>query len=1043
MNIYQNNLQFLLVAFLLYIVPNSGLCQENQEDLNPRKLFDRSTFLFENNLYGLSARQGQLFKQLPQMLTRGNSLGLMVLNDLQIDLCNIRLDRSFAEQKMLNTINLHKPSPDLVSGYLALGSMYYNQKQYNKAISIYDKVNLSNLPLFDLSEGCFKQAYSHLLQKDFVKTKELLSQIIDIKNEYYYPANYYYGISNYYLGNYDDAVTSFQKVKSSDVYKNFVPYYITQIYFAQNQPEKVIAHGEIALKNNELRNRKEIRLLLGQSYFIRKEYDEALPHLEYYEENTEKLTIDEFYQLGFTQYQLKNYKSAVETFRELSLLDSKLGQIVNYYMADCFHKIGDLISARATFKKVSNMSYNLGMQEEATFNYGKLSAEAGLEREAINTLFKLNKKSPYYSQASDIINDLLENTSDYASAILIIESHKEPNAKLWATYQQVTLKNAMLLQAQGDYQASLTNLDKSLQHRISKPLTAQALFWKGQILQKEGNPNASIEAIKEFVKIANNLKSLPEESSVAMGHYILGYNYLTLRKYEDAKYSFENAVSSFSEIQNVSNPIIENSVITDAYIRLGDCYFKTNNYKAASKNYIHAIKREKGNFVYAIYQKAIIEGLQDEPYDKIITLKEITTKYKSSEYVDDSYFQLGETYYSQDNTDNAYQSYLELVNQFPMSPLRNQALIKMGLISYNKGDLNKATEHYKTVISSGPTSKEAESALLGLREIYINDLGNPDEYINYTNNIPGYQVTASTADSLAMSVGMSKYYEGEYEKAIMGFNNYLDKYPNGFNRLEAQYFRGESYTLLKKYASALSDYEAVIAFGNSKYYTTSLKKSALLAYNHAQSFEKSLKYYDLYLQNVSDPAEQLMSHLGIMRSAFRINNQEKLRSSALIVSEHSLALKEDKGAAFYYLGKASQKGQEYEVSKSYYKKVDGILDNAIAAESRYNIAEITFAQGKLAEAEKLVNIANDKNASYPYWIAKGVLLLADIYVKKNDLLLARAACEAVIENFVDEKQISDAAIAKLKIITDLEQKKDRIKPKSNNSLELTPSGKNE
>lgn len=1032
---------FQLIVLFSLSLPIVISAQENSLDRLPNRKYEVSTLLFDKSLYGLSMFKGDEYSRVKHPLTLTSQEAFKVGNDFQLALSNLRLGNENAEYTIKKNIILHKPSTDMTPGLLALGSYYYNQKQYKKAVATYESLNTDNLPSFDLSEANFKKAYSHFIMKEFEKTKSALEVIKDIKNDYYYPSNYYYGISDYFLGNYDAAVQSFQKVKASDVYRSFVPYYITQIYFVKNQPEKVIANGEVALKDSELRNRKEIRLLLGQSYFKRKEYESALPHLEYYEKNTEKLTIDEFYQLGFTQYQLKDYEAAVSSFKEISLENTKLGQVVNYYMADCYYRLGDLVSARATFKKVSNMSFNIGMQEEATFNYGKLSAEAGFEREAINTLIKLDKKSPYYDAAGDIINDLLENTSDYASAISIIEGIKEPSNKMKNTYQLVALKNGMLLQSQGENKQALDNFNKSLKYKSNKVVYAQALYWKGQILNKEGDYKSSIITFDEYFEASNGINSLPEESSQAVAHYTQGYNLLEHKQYKEAEISFKRAVTAFED-GKWNNAAIQNNIITDAYVRTGDCAFKGNDYKSAINFYNKAINRNKGSFVYAIYQKAIIEGLMDEPYDKILTLKEITSKYPTSEYVDDAYYQLGETYLSNDNTDNAYNAYNDLVQKHNKSPLRNASLIKLGLIAYNKGDLNSAIAHYKGVMSSNPTSKDAESALLGLREIYINDLGTPDEYIAFTNNIPGYQVTSSEADSLAYSVGEAKYHEGDYEKAIAGFNNYIDKYPSGFNRLPALYFRAESSTLLKKYSQALTDYEAVSNAGPSTYYVPSLKKAAIIAYNHSQSFEKSLKYYDLYLQNTSDPAEQLMSHLGIMRSAFKSNNNEKMKASAQVVSENASSTKEDKAAAYYYLAKANMKAQEFEAAKTNYKKVESLIDNMLSAEARYAIADITYQQSKLAEAEKLINSANDKNTAYPYWVARGVLLLSDIYVKKNDLLLARAACEAVIENFSEDKQLSDMAVLKLKQISELEQKNSRIKPKSGNTFELTPSGKN-
>ena len=143
--------------------------------------------------------------------------------------------------------------------------------------------------------------------------------------------------------------------------------------------------------------------------------------------------------------------------------------------------------------------------------------------------------------------------------------------------------------------------------------------------------------------------------------------------------------------------------------------------------------------------------------DRILSLKEIVRNHTTSEYADDALMQLGDAYFETDNVENAYVVFSDLVERYINSPLRNGALLKLGLIAYNKGDLNTAIKHYKSVMQNNPSSKEAESSLLGLQEIYINDLGKSEEYVEYVGALPGYKISESAADSLAYMVGVLRY----------------------------------------------------------------------------------------------------------------------------------------------------------------------------------------------------------------------------------------------------------------------------------------------
>lgn len=53
----------------------------------------------------------------------------------------------------------------------------------------------------------------------------------------------------------------------------------------------------------------------------------------------------------------------------------------------------------------------------------------------------------------------------------------------------------------------------------------------------------------------------------------------------------------------------------------------------------------------------------------------------------------------------------------------------------------------------------------------------------------------------------------------------------------------------------------------------------------------------------------------------------------------------------------------------------------------------------------MITDASAKNSAYPYWVAKGLILLSDISMQKNDIFNAKAALEAVQENFREDKEI--------------------------------------
>jgi tetratricopeptide (TPR) repeat protein len=337
----------------------------------------------------------------------------------------------------------------------------------------------------------------------------------------------------------------------------------------------------------------------------------------------------------------------------------------------------------------------------------------------------------------------------------------------------------------------------------------------------------------------------------------------------------------------------------------------------------------------------------------------------------------------------------------------------LGLIAYNQGNLQRAIGYYKQIFSHNPTSKEAEAALTALEEIYVDDLGQTDEYFAFLESIPGYKVGSDEKEAISFKAAESQFENGNYEKAIENYGDFLRKYPNGRNALLAHYHRGESYSVLNKYSEALIDYDFVIQKGQSVYYTKSLLKAGLIAYNHEQDFNKAFSYYSLLETAASDDDSRFEAQLGAMRSAYRINNSSAVFSMAGKVSQNPKATDDQKATAYFYLGKIYSDQKDFSKALSSLNQVTKLSNNEQTAEARYLIAYIYYVQRDLDVAQQLCLNANKESAGYNYWIAKSVILLADILAEKGDLFNAQAALEGLIENYDEDKELVSIAKAKL------------------------------
>lgn len=939
-------------------------------------------------------------------------------------------------------IHNNNPASSLLPLRMELASFLYNIKRYQEAEEVYNEVNVDQLNELEYSEYLFKKGYSHFVRKDIRMADQLFAQTIDFRNQFYYPSNYYYGMTRYFEDDFDKAVNHFKIVANTSVYGEFIPYYLSQIYFAQEDYDRLISYGEQKISLENTKNKKEIRLLLGQAYYIRGDYERALKHLEYYEANTEKLTVDEFYQLAFTQYQTGKFDKAKDNFLELTNQKSKMGQLSNYYLADCFLKLDDRISARAAFKKVGSLEYDKAMQEEATFNYGKLSAELGSEREAINVLIGIEEDSPYYDETQEIINDLLVNSSDYANGIKLVESLPRLTDNIKKTYQNLALKKGIQAYGDNNEEQAKLYLGKALKYKQDNLYTAQAYYWQAQIASDNGSYEDSQRLLKQYFELAQNINDFPEESSIYMAEYVQAYNYLKQDNYEDAEFHFKNAIVGMNvDRNNIKNDYILNRILPDAFIRAGDCLFKQKKYDSAIVFYDQSIDREQAGFVYALYQRALIEGLTGEPYKKIITLEKITKDYPDHEYSDDAYFQLGETYLATNNPDQAAGAFSSLTSKYSQKSVYElPSIMKLGLINYNRGNISAAMDYYKLVLNRNPNPTLRTEAMIALEEIYIQDLADAQGFISYMDSIPGFKFGAFTKDSLTYHLGYNLYINTNYDKAILAFDDYLKRFPEGFYRPDALYHRADAYSLQKDYLKAFKDFEELIKIEYNPYFERALDKASLIAYNSVQNFGKALTYYELLREVTFDEEKKYTADLGALRSAFKLAKREKIYKYADLVIANSLATKDEKATAHYYKGKALFNSQKYDQAKKALEDVSRLVSNSKAAESKFLVAEILYRQGKLEESEKQCAYINETSLNYPYWVAKSLILNSDIFIKKGDYLNARAALEAVRDNFKDNEDLYNISIEKLQKLKLIEEKNNRVKNPNSELLELDTNG---
>lgn len=1011
-------------AICLHLGVNAQATFQQRE---PSKDYFTGVELYQEGKFNLASPYFEAFLKSESQKNEGKSSILAGDAAYYLAVCSKETSQDIAEQQLLNYLEQYPGHPKVYAAYYHLGDYYFDRSNYQDAITYFEKTQLSALNATEQEDYKFKYAFCFFSMKKFKEAyNQFQEQAQNPSSDYYHEASYYSGLSAYYLKDYPEALKMFRNVESTGKYKNVVPYYITSILFISGNYQEVISYAEPLLQNKQIRNVTEMQHLVGNAAFELKDYQKAAPILSEYVTKAAKVSQEDYYQLGYVYYQTGQYAKSVENFKKLSFLDNAMVQNAMFTMGKAYNALGDKANAKSSFQQAARMKYDAAIAEESAFNICKINYELTNYSEAMTSLRKFLSDYPnskYKAEAQELMAEVFLKTRNYDEALAYIEKMPDKSANIKAAYQKMAYYRATELFNNKDYKRANELFDKSLLYTSDKSIEALAYYWKADIAHQNGDYEGSNNLLTRFLSQAATVSNEHSSKvSAATAYYMQGYNNFKLKQYQAAQIAFSK---SLDRLKLEKDPVLRETVYPDALMRLADCYYIRKEFKEAGNYYNIVIKENLKGVDYAMYQKAILDGLSGKDSDKTDALKKIYKSYPSSPFADDALYELGNTYMFNNQPYEAMSAFNTLTQSYSKSEWVPYAYNNIGLIQYNQNQLREALNSYKTVIQKFPKTPASQNALIAIKDIYIN-LGEPNEYFNLLKQYPGAMVSTSAQDSIVYQSAESQFSKGDYDKALKGFDQYLKEYPQGAYLLEASYYRGECYNLTAKEDLAVADYERVISLPVNRFTERSLLRAASIRYKLKQ-WDKALNHYNALLESAQSEENLRTAQTGIMKCKFKL----KQFAGALEAAEKFIQLKGlpememlealyIKGVSNYELGALDK---AYTDLESITKKIN----NEWAAEAKYLMVKIRYLQKKYKEAEDQAFEFMDMYPSYAQWMAKNYILLSDIYLAQNQLFQAKATLESLLDNYDKKDELYNEASEKLKKIIELESKESKVK----------------
>ncbi|WP_345950972.1 tetratricopeptide repeat protein [Mucilaginibacter sp. PAMB04274] len=972
------------------------------------RTYHTATTLLNNGQYVAAAEQFRLIEQ--SRLKAANQpqfeseLSLLKENAQYYEaLCALELNNDDAESMFMRFIKEHPENPLAKLAFYQIGKSYAKQHKYGDALLWFNKIDGSELSGREYVEYKFRKGYAYFELADYPNAQQQFSDIKDKKSQFSEDATYYYAYIAYLNKDYHVALASFEKLKNSKKYENSYPYYITAVYFLDKRYDDVINYAIPILNSTQQQHETDMLRIVGASYFAKADYVNAVKYYSRFQDRDLGKTqnTQDSYQIGYAYYKTGNNAKATKELEKLIDKNDVYSQSGNYTLGSIFLKLNNKQAARNAFQVASKLDFDKQLQEDALFEYAKLSYELDFNNQALEAtrLYLRNyPRSKRLDEVKTLLGEALLNSKNYKEAVEILEPVVATNPGAAEAYQKVTYYRGLEFYNERAFENAIGIFLRSLKHPRDEKITALTTYWLAESMYEVRKYGESVEQFEDF--LAN-----PEAKQSGVYNYAnygLGYAAFGDEQYKKAATYFERFLAGEPKDKNTIN---------DATARIADSYFVLKSYSTALNYYDRLRSSGSQSQDYALFQRGMIQGLQSAPDAKISTMNDVLTRYPNSDFADDAAFEIAYTYFLKNEGDKAKADLQSMIQKYPNSSYVPRALVTMGLIDYNANQDDLAVESFKKVVQTYPSAPEAKQALKQIEKIYT-DKGDAQTFINYAGTTPIGNYSAAEQESIMATAANNLYLKGDWAGTVAAVGAYYDKAKRPIYDKQMRFIRAQSLVNLNRPDEAVADYNVILNDWTSAYTEKSLISMAKLymaqkKYNEAVVFLKRLETNSEYKADYTFAINNLLLCYAHMEMA------DDALHYVQLVRENEKSSEEDKFKTGLYAGLAHlDKGDTTAAVKEFNYTVNNTKTVA-AAEAKYNVALIEYKKRNYKASLNTSFDLTKKLSNYDYWLTKAYILIADNYAALKDTFQAKATLQSVIENYKGDDDILPTAKEKL------------------------------
>ncbi len=909
-------------------------------------------------------------------------------------LCSIQLGRPDGEERLHHLIKAYPQHRRAALAYYQLGNLYFTNQDFTKSIAYYLKVDKDVLDEPERYAFQYRLAYGYLSTKDFDKALVYFDDLKTHDNPYCHAANYYAGYIALKQEDYATALEDLMRASDHVAYRSVVPYLVLQVYYKQQRFQELLHYiHEIRSAEVILSSEDEIALLTAEAYFFTGNYAAAAQHYEEHIARKDFVVASEvLYRTAYAFYKASESYKALQYFKELALQEDAIGQLASYYTGLICLKENQATLALSAFEKAKEADFFADIQEEATFNYAKISYELGHFPATIATLQEFRRvytASRHLPEADALLGEAYFRAKDYDLAMRHIEGLATKSQRMRELYQQVTFCKGGVYFNDAAYTQAMSLFQKSLHDPCDQSLAMRSHVWLGECLSALQQYEQAIVVYQQVLS-----KIAKQDPLYRQALYGLGYAYFNTGNYSQALSPF---VQYIKHHQGSTAAVWQQDVL----VRLADCYYATKDYQRALQGYDQVLQYHPA---HVHYQKGLILGILDDVTAAQASFQAVLSDHAHTAYYEKALFAIARIDFVQNNYPRAIEKFTKFIQTRPHSALLPDVLLNRALAYINLSQYTQAAEDCALLLDVYPEHLNAHSALLELSKIYTRE-GKQDKLHRYLTQ---YQSTDPDAlEKVTFNAAKALFYDQRYTVAIAQLQGFMERYPQSRLVPEASFLVAEAYYRKNDVPNALTHYQAALKVPQTPFYNKVLLRIGALAYKQ-ENFSQALTYYQQLQDRAKGAKEGSHALAGIMKASYALQRYEVVQQCASLIIKTGNPTVDAASEATLFMGKAAMQQGKYQEAQACLTKVVKNYRNHHAAEAQYLLGLLHYEAQEYPQSLEALFELNKQFPAYKEWVNKGFLLIAENYSSSGEVLQAKTTLQSIIDNATEESTVASA-----------------------------------